>query len=81
MDSDGRRVIVLGNLFISLNAFQAVLKWNVYCDASISELIKPETVKFPTNVELAGKEVKYLYIVGQSGETALWLIIIDMMHM
>jgi sugar lactone lactonase YvrE len=72
LDPDGMRVDVKGNLFISLNAFQGVLKWNIYCDPSTSEVIKLETVKFPTNLELAGVEGKDLYVVGQcsDGKTA-----------
>lgn len=64
MDPDGMRIDMKGNLFISLNSFGAVLIWNINADPGSSKIITLETVKFPSNLELAGKEGKDLYVVG-----------------
>jgi sugar lactone lactonase YvrE len=72
MDPDGMRTDLKGNLFISLNSFQAVLKWNIHNPADSSVVINLETVKFPSNLELAGTQGKDLYVIGQceDGESA-----------
>ena len=64
LDPDGMRCDVDGNLFISLNSFHGVLKWNIYSDPATSTFINLETVKYPTNLELAGSEGKELFVIG-----------------
>jgi gluconolactonase len=68
LDPDGMRVDVNGNLFISLNSFQSILKWNIHCDPSSATVITLETVEFPTNLELAGPEGRDLYVIGQCSD-------------
>jgi gluconolactonase len=68
MDPDGMRMDIKGNLFISLNAFQRVLKWNIYSDPALSSVIELQTVTFPSNLELAGKEGKDLYVIGRCSD-------------
>jgi sugar lactone lactonase YvrE len=68
LDPDGMRVDVDGNLFISLNSFQAVLKWNIHCDPASSTVINLETVQYPANLELAGSEGKDLYVIGKCSD-------------
>ena len=71
LDPDGMRCDVDGNLFISLNAFQSVLKWNIHADPATATVIKLETVQFPANLELAGSEGKDLFVIGQcSGQNS-----------
>lgn len=68
LDPDGMRFDIDGNLFISLNSFQSVLKWNIHCDPSSATVITLKTVKFPANLELAGPEGKDLYIIGKCSD-------------
>jgi gluconolactonase len=60
-----------GNLFVSLNAFRSVLKWNIHANPATSTVIKLETVEFPANLELGGNEGKDLFVIGQcSGQNS-----------
>ncbi|KAL7271406.1 hypothetical protein RUND412_005831 [Rhizina undulata] len=63
MDPDGMRIDVEGNLFVSLNAYQKVLKYNI--NTKKSQVIALPTVAFPSNLELGGTEGKDLVIVGR----------------
>lgn len=65
MDPDGMRMDSSGTLFVTLNAFQKMLKWDTSKPYSTSEVIDLETVKYPSNCEFGGPEGKDLVIVGR----------------
>lgn len=65
MDPDGMRMDSKGTLFVTLNAFQKVLKWNTNKSSRSAEVIELETVKFPSNCELGGPDGKELVVVGR----------------
>jgi gluconolactonase len=68
LDPDGMRIDVDGTLFICLDGFQAVLKWNTGSDPSSATVINLETVQSPKNLELGGPEGKDLFVIGQCGD-------------
>ena len=63
MDPDGMRADVAGNLYITLNAFKAVLRWNTETGEGV--LAELKTVFFPTNLELGGQNGDEVYVVGK----------------
>lgn len=63
MDPDGMRADVAGNLYMTLNALKAVLRWNPETEAGV--LAELKTVYFPTNLELGGKNGNEVYVVGK----------------
>ncbi|KAF8423918.1 hypothetical protein EV426DRAFT_113549 [Tirmania nivea] len=63
MDPDGMRADLAGNLYITLNAFKAVLRWNTETGEGV--LAELKTVFFPTNLELGGKNGDEVYVVGK----------------
>jgi len=65
MDPDGMRMDKEGTLFMTLNAFQKVLKWNTKAAPETAQVIDLETVKFPSNLELGGKDGKTLVVIGR----------------
>lgn len=69
MDPDGMRADLAGNLYMTLNAFGAVLRWNTETGEGIYGNLT--TVQFPTNLELGGANGDELYVVGKCvGNTA-----------
>ena len=63
MDPDGMRADTAGNLYLTLNAYQKVLRWNPRTHEGI--LVNLKTVAFPTNLELGGPQGKLVYVVGK----------------
>lgn len=63
MDPDGMRADLAGNLYMTLNAFKAVLRWNTETGEGV--LAELKTVFFPTNLELGGQNGDELYVVGK----------------
>lgn len=63
MDPDGMRADLAGNLYMTLNAFKKVLRWNP--ETGAGTLVSLKTVAFPTNLELGGKDGGELYVVGK----------------
>src|SRR5579859_8012871 len=64
-DPDGMRFDIVGSLFMTLNGFGRVLKWNIHSDPCTAEIIELDSVASPSNLEFAGKEGKELFIIGQ----------------
>ena len=65
MDPDGMRMDAQGTLFMTLNAFGKVLMWDTKGKTEDARVIELETVAFPTNLELGGKDGKTLVVVGR----------------
>lgn len=63
MDPDGMRADLAGNLYMTLNAFKAVLRWNTETGEGV--LAELKTVHFPTNLELGGQNGDEVYVVGK----------------
>ncbi|RPB25587.1 hypothetical protein L211DRAFT_847939 [Terfezia boudieri ATCC MYA-4762] len=63
MDPDGMRADLAGNLYMTLNAFKAVLRWNTETGEGV--LAELKTVFFPTNLELGGQNGDEVYVVGK----------------
>jgi len=63
MDPDGMRGDIKGNLYITLNAYGSVLRWNPETGDGV--FVKLKTVAFPTNLELGGPKGDELYVVGK----------------
>lgn len=66
MDPDGMRSDIDGNLYLTLNAYQKVLRWNPKTGDGI--LVNLKTVAFPTNLELGGSKGDEVYVIGRCVE-------------
>ncbi|KAA8914635.1 hypothetical protein FN846DRAFT_926000 [Sphaerosporella brunnea] len=65
MDPDGMRMDAKGTLFMTLNAFGRVLMWDTSKPACESQVIELDTISFPTNLELGGRDGKTLVVIGK----------------
>lgn len=63
MDPDGMRADIAGNLYLTLNAYQKVLRWNTVTGDGV--LVNLKTVAFPTNLELGGPKGDEVYVIGK----------------
>lgn len=63
IDPDGMRADIAGNLYLTLNAYQKVLRWNPKTGDGV--LVNLKTVAFPTNLELGGPKGDEVYVVGK----------------
>ncbi|KAF8448421.1 hypothetical protein BGX38DRAFT_1188865 [Terfezia claveryi] len=67
MDPDGMRADLAGNLYMTLNAFKAVLRWNTETGEGV--LAKLKTVFFPTNwSSCEGNKVSCVDVVKFGGQ-------------
>ena len=63
MDPDGMRADSKGNLYMTLNAFKSVLRWDI--DEDKLTLVELKTVFFPVNLEFGGENGDDLVVVGK----------------
>ncbi|KAF8466006.1 hypothetical protein BDZ91DRAFT_726166 [Kalaharituber pfeilii] len=63
MDPDGMRADAKGNLYMTLNAYGRVLRWNPDTDEAI--MVELPTVAFPVNLEFGGKKGDELFVIGK----------------
>ncbi|KAI5790583.1 hypothetical protein DFH27DRAFT_486093 [Peziza echinospora] len=63
MDPDGMRSDLFGNIYMTLNAAQQVLRWNPTSGDIVH--VNLTTVQFPTNLEFGGANGNELVVVGK----------------
>lgn len=69
MDPDGMRFDKQGRLFITLNAFKRVLRWDPN-NKDKADIIELDSVVNPSNLELGGADGKTLFVVGRCAADA-----------